>query len=175
MTSVSPTACLPHRASRTSNWELRNRESVLPFLRLKRREPNQGVSRRSNVSQHDDSGLAYRGSLLTVRVQTASAGLKARMPATPTRRLLYRRWEPQGREFLRPLCGSPPQATALLLATTSAYRETWTTGENRTCVGVHMVRYQRPTREGKGAERERKKARSRRTGGARRSFEAKGV
>jgi hypothetical protein len=38
-----------------------------------------------------------------------------------------------------------------------------------------MVRYQRPTREGKGAERERKKARSRRTGGARRSFEAKGV
>ena len=88
MTSVSPTACLPHRASRTSNWELRNRESVLPFLRLKRREPNQGVSRRSNVSQHDDSGLAYRGSLLTVRVQTASAGLKARMPATPTRRLL---------------------------------------------------------------------------------------
>ena len=73
MTSVSPTACLPHRASRTSNWELRNRESVLPFLRLKRREPNQGVSRRSNVSQHDDSGLAYRGSLLTVRVQTASA------------------------------------------------------------------------------------------------------
>ena len=46
---------------------------------------------------------------------------------------------------------------------------------NRTCVGVHMVRYQRPTREGNRAERERKKARSRRTGGARRSFEAKGV
>ena len=37
---------------------------------------------------------------------------------------------------------------------------------------AYMVRYQRPTREGNRAERERKKARSRRTGGARRSFEA---
>jgi hypothetical protein len=43
-----------------------------------------------------------------------------------------------------------------------------------------MVRYQRPTREGKGAERERKKARSRRLAGREealrhKAVEAKGV